>query len=145
MAGVMLLICASILRSQLHCFIERGRRSCIPLAMKAIVVNAAERRIYRLDCTRLRIIVRHTVNPRKLVYVGEDLLYRDLRRTASFFYHLCNLSVLVLVELWTELVSFSQVVELYSSLLFTENGWKWLLRLLYVFNDRSLFFNYYRL
>ena len=110
--------------------------------MEAIVVNTAERRVYRLDCTRLRIIVSHTIYPWMLMYVGKDLDDRDLRRTASFFDHLCNLSVLVLLELWTKLVSLSQVVELYSSLLFTVNGWKWLL---FVFNDRHLLLNNYRL
>ena len=110
--------------------------------MEAIVVNAAERRVYCLDCTRLRIIVSQTIYPWMLVYVGKDLDDRDLRRTASFFDYLCNLSVLVLLELWTKLVSLSQVVELYSSLLLTVNGWKWLL---FVFNDRHLLLNNYRL
>ena len=110
--------------------------------MEAIVVNTAERRIYCLDGTRLRIIVSHTIDPWMLVYVGQDLFDRDLRRTASFFDYLRNFSILVLLELWTELVSLSQVVKLYSCLLFTENGWK---RLLFVFNDRNLLFDNYRL
>ena len=110
--------------------------------MEAIVVNAAERGVYRLNCTWLRIIVSHTIYLWMLVYVGEDLFDRDLRRTASFFDYLCNLSVLVLMELRTKLVSLPQVVELDSCLLFTENRWK---RLLNILNDRRLFLNDYRL
>ena len=142
MAWVLMLVCVAVISSQLHCFVKWVRRSCISLTMEAIVVNAAERRVYRLDGTRLRIIVSHTIDPWMLVYVGQDLFDRDLWRTASFFDYLRNFSILVLLELWTELVSLSQVVKLYSCLLFTENGWK---RLLFVFNDRNLLFDNYRL
>ena len=76
------------------------------------------------------------------MYVRKDLDDRDLRCTASFFDYLCNFSVLVLLELWTKLMSLSQVVELNSSLLFAVNGWKWLL---FVFNYRHLLLNDYRL
>ena len=110
--------------------------------METIVVYAAERRVYRLYCARLRIIESHTIYPWRLVYVGKDLDDRDLRRTASFFDYLCNFSVLVLLELWTKLMSLSQVVELNSSLLFAVNGWKWLL---FVFNYRHLLLNDYGL
>ena len=53
--------------------------------------------------------------------VRQNFLNSDLRSTSSFLDNLRNFAILVLLELRTELVSLSQVVEFDSGLLFSEN------------------------
>ena len=53
--------------------------------------------------------------------VRQNFLNSDLRSTSSFLDNLRNFAILVLLELRTELVSLSKVVEFDSGLLFSEN------------------------
>ena len=59
--------------------------------------------------------------------VRQNFLNSDLGCAASLLDNLCHFAILVLLELRTELVSLSEVVELDSGLLFPENGREWLL------------------
>ena len=67
----------------------------------------------------------------------QNFLNGHLRRTAPFLDNLRDFAILVLLELRTQLVPLSQVVELHPSLLLAINGRQWLLRLLVndVLND----------